>query len=64
MDVAIIGPKATPVNLAEFKKPMVAPLGSLRNREKVNGMVTAMNPVWIIRITVKSMIPLLKASKA
>jgi len=64
MEVAIIGPNAIPANLAEFKKPMIPPFGSMRNIDMIKGRVAATSPVWIIRIRVKSMIPLLKANRA
>jgi hypothetical protein len=45
MDVAIMGPAAPPVNLAEFKKPMTLPLDSVTNMAMTNGMMAATNPV-------------------
>jgi len=40
-----MGPTAPPVNLAEFKKPMIPPLDSLTNMEMTNGMMAATTPV-------------------
>lgn len=45
MEVAIMGPNAFPVNLAEFKKPITLPFGSSTNKEMMSGSVAAINPV-------------------
>ena len=44
-EVAMMGPRAFPVNLAEFRKPMMPPFSSLTKIEKMSGMVAATSPV-------------------
>jgi len=41
----MIGPRAVPANLAEFKKPMILPLDSPANIDMINGKVAAIRPV-------------------
>ena len=40
-EVPMIGPKAFPANLPEFKKPMVFPLKSAAKKEIVSGIMAA-----------------------